>query len=167
MSEEKKDGYCAAVREEGKIFKPGMIVEDALKFKNKYPITIAWRIKKHAEVVEKHIDCDEKIKYVFIAQNTENPSQMFFTKVIVLTNKRLLLGQKRVIFGYSLVSVTPELYNDLKVHKGIIWGTVTIDTLHELVVLSHIAPEALDEIETNVNSIMLKQKRKLYGSDKK
>ena len=44
------------------------ILNEALKFKNKYPLTIAFRIRLHAKVAEKHLDEDEELKYVFVGQ---------------------------------------------------------------------------------------------------
>ena len=57
------------------------------------------------------------------------------------------------------------MFNDLKVKGGIIWGKVHIDTVKELITLSNIDKEALDEIETNISSYMLERK-KLYVEHK-
>ena len=40
----------------------------ARAFKRKYGLTIAWRIKSHAKVVDKHLADDEEVKYVFLGQ---------------------------------------------------------------------------------------------------
>ena len=49
------------------------VYERALEFKYKYPTTIAWRLKKNASVVEKHLNPGEEVLYVFVAQKNNNP----------------------------------------------------------------------------------------------
>lgn len=68
--------------------------------------------------------------------------------VVALTSERILIGRKRVVMGYFLTSITPDLFNDLKVSGGLIWGKVYIDTAKEFVTLSNISKPALVEIET-------------------
>ncbi len=141
----------------------GKVYEQALRFKEKNPFTIAWRIKKNASVVERHLNPDEEPIYTFVAQKNDNPFDILSTAVVCLTNKRILIGRKRVIIGYWLDSITPDMFNDLKVKSGIIWGKIYIDTVKEFVTLSNISKEALSEIETNITSYMLEAK-KLYPS---
>lgn len=136
------------------------VYEELKKFKKKYPMTISWRLKKHAKVIEKHLNPDEKILYAFAAQKNDNPLDVITTYAIVITNKRILLASKRVLFGYFLVSITPDLFNDLSVKMGIIWGKVIIDTVKEVVTLSNIQRDALDEIETTITEYMMKEKQK-------
>lgn len=131
-------------------------------FKRKYPLTIAWRIKAHCRIVEKHINKDEKILFAFAAQKNNNPLDMITTYVIVLTDRRILLAQKRLLFGYFFTAVTPDMFNDLKVQTGLIWGKVYIDTIKEFIELSNIDKNALAEIETNITDRMMKEKKK-YG----
>jgi len=137
----------------------GIITEQAIDFVKKYPMTLAWRIKKNAAIVEKHINPDEKVKYVFVAQKSENTFDIFSTAVVVLTDKRILIGQKRVVFGYFLYSVMPYMYNDLSVKAMIIWGKVYIDTVKELIILSNISKAALNEIETAISTYMIRMKK--------
>lgn len=137
------------------------VFEEVKKFKAKYPMSIAWRLKKNAKVVEIHLNPDEKILYVFAAQKNNNPFDITSTAVVVLTNKRLLIGRKRVVFGYFLDSVTPDLFNDLKVLSGVIWGKIHIDTVKEFITLSNIDKKALPEIETMISSYMMNEKKKL------
>lgn len=136
------------------------VYEELKKFKKKYPMTISWRLKKHAKIIEKHLNPDEKILYAFAAQKNDNPLDIITTYAIVITNKRILLASKRVLFGYFLISITPDLFNDLSVKMGIIWGKVIIDTVKEVVTLSNIQREALDEIETAVTEYMMEEKQK-------
>ncbi|MDO4996656.1 MAG: PH domain-containing protein [Bacilli bacterium] len=141
----------------------GKVYEQALKFKEAYPATVAWRIKKNAEVVERHLNPDEVPIYTFVAQKNDNFFDIFSTAVVCLTNKRILIGRKRVIVGYFLDSITPDMFNDLKIKSGIIWGKIHIDTVKEFVTLSNISYPALSEIETQISAYMMEAK-KLYPS---
>lgn len=137
------------------------VIEEVKKFKSKYGMTVAWRLRKNARVIEKHLNPDEEVLYVFAAQKNNNPFDIISTAVVALTNKRLLIGRKRVVFGYFLDSITPDLFNDLKVLSGIIWGKIHIDTVKEYITLSNIDKKALPEIETMISSYMMKEKSKL------
>ena len=141
----------------------GEVYRRAMKFKKLHPSTIGWRIKKNASIVEKHLNPDEKVIYVFVAQKNDNPLDVLSTAIIALTNKRILIGRKRVVFGYFLDSVTPDLFNDLKVKGGLIWGKVYIDTVKEFITLSNIGVEALPEIETEISSYMMEMKKADYS----
>ena len=144
VEEEKKDLY-----------------EEVRKFHKKYPLSIMWRIRKHCRIINKHLNKDEKILYAFAAQKNNNPLDIFATYVIVLTNKRLILGRKRLVFGYFFDSITPDMFNDLNVMATLIWGKIHIDYLEEHVTLSNVDKKALPEIETMITSYMIKEKRKL------
>ncbi len=146
-----------------------MIVRDYMKysvynkvqeFKSKYPMTICWRLKAHSKVIEKHLNNDEEIKYAFAAQKNNNPLDIITTYIVVITNKRILLGQKRLLFGYMFIAITPDMFNDLKVKTGIVWGKVYIDTIKEYIELSNIDKSALSEIETNVTTYVMEEKKK-------
>jgi hypothetical protein len=82
------------------------------------------------------------------------------TYAVVLTNKRIILAQKRLIFGYFYTAITPDMFNDITLKSGIIWGKVLIDTVKELVVLSNIDKKALGEIETYITEYMMEEKKK-------
>jgi len=140
--------------------------EALLKFKEKYPFTVAWRIKKHAKIIDQHMNPGEKVIYAFGAQKNDNPLDFITTAAIVLTNKRLLVAQKRVLFGYFFYSITPDLFNDLQVRMGLFWGKVYVDTVKELVVLSNISKNALPEIETSITEFMMSEKKKYAMKNK-
>ena len=131
-----------------------------LKFKEKHPLTIGWRLKKNSEIVERHLNPDEEVLYAFIAQKNDSPLNILSSAVVALTNKRILIGRSRVVIGYFLNSITPDMFNDLTVSSGIIWGKVFIDTVKEFVVLSNISKDALTEIETEITSYMMREKQK-------
>lgn len=130
------------------------------EFKRKYPMTVAFRLKKHSKVIESHLNPDEKILYAFPAQKNASHLEIFYTNVVALTNKRLLIATKRVLWGYFFVTVTPDMFNDLTIRKGIFWGSLLIDTVKEKVVLSNIDPNALPELETVLSEYMMEEKRK-------
>lgn len=130
------------------------------KFKEKYPSTIAWRLKSHSKVVEKHLNPDEEVLYAFAGQKSETYNDIFHTYVVAVTDKRLLIANKRLLFGYFCVSVTPDLFNDLTIESGMIWGKVVIDTLSEKVTITNVDKKALPEIETAISSYMMEAKQK-------
>lgn len=131
------------------------------EFKRKYPMTIAWRVKSHCKLVDKYLNPGEEILYMFTGQKNDRAIDIFNTYVIVFTNKRIILATKRVVFGYFFKSITPDMYNDLTIHRGLIWGSVVIDTVKEVITISNIDINALNEIETNITEIVLKQKKEL------
>ena len=99
----------------------GKVYNKLIEFWSKYSGGIAWRLKRHAKVVEEYINPDEEVLYAFCAQKNEKMSEIFNTYVIVVTSKRLLLGHKRLLWGSFLYSVTPDLYNDLQVTASVIY----------------------------------------------
>lgn len=132
----------------------------ALEFKRRHPFTVGWRISQNAKVVDQHVNPDEQILYAFIAQkNNSSFFNIISSAVVAVTNKRILIGRKRVVIGYFLDSITPDLFNDLKVRSGVLWGKIYIDTVKEFIALSHISKDALDEIETNISSYMMEEKK--------
>ena len=130
------------------------------EFKRKYPMTIAFRLRAHAKTVSKFIGSDEEIKYVFVAQKNYQSYEIINTNIIVLTDKRLVVATKRLVFGYFLKVITPDMFNDLTIKTNIIWGKVIIDTIKEKIILSNIDPNALPEIEENVSNVMMEEKKK-------
>jgi hypothetical protein len=132
----------------------------ALEFKRRHPFTVGWRISQNAKVVDQHVNPDEQILYAFIAQkNNSSFFNIISSAVVAVTNKRILIGRKRVVIGYFLDSITPDMFNDLKVRSGVLWGKIYIDTVKEFIALSHISKDALDEIETNISSYMMEEKK--------
>lgn len=136
------------------------IYNEAKKFKNKYPLSIAFRLKAHSRVAAKYIGSDEEIKYVFPAQKNYKSFELFDTYLVILTDKRLVIVRKRVFFGYFFTMITPDMFNDLTIKNGIIWGKVIIDTIKEKVILSNIAPKALAEIDDKITMTMIEEKKK-------
>ena len=144
----------------------GIVYQKALRFKRKFPGTVAWRIRKHAQRVEEHLNPDEEVKYVFVGQRNNEFYDIITTGIFVITNKRLLVASDRVLFGYFLFSITPDMFNDLTVVSGLIWGKVIIDTIKEQVYVSNLSKKALDEIETMVTEYMMTEKKKYAERDR-
>lgn len=128
-------------------------------FKRKYPGTIAWRTNAHAQIIEKHLNPNETVQYAFACQKNIAFYDIFSTYVVALTDKRIMLAQKRLFFGYLFLTITPELYNDLTVRMGLLWGNINIDTVKETVHLSNISKDALPEIETQISEFMIQAKK--------
>lgn len=136
------------------------VYEEALRFKRRYPGTIAWRLKKHCQRIEEHLNPDEEVLYVFTGQKNNKFYDIISTAVFAITNKRLLIANDRLLFGYFLYSITPDMFNDLTVYSGLIWGKVAIDTVKEMVYVSNLSKKSLDEIETKVTEYMMEEKKK-------
>lgn len=141
--------------------------ELAREFLKKYPMTIAWRLRQHCKIIDRHLNPDEKILYIFAGQKNDSGFDLVNTNVIALTDRRIMIATKRLVFGYFFKSITPDMYNDLSVSKGLIFGKVVIDTVKEVVTITNIDPRALDEIETNISEIMMKQKKEYIKEEKK
>ena len=132
----------------------------AKRFKDKYFGTIAFRIKAHSQVLEEHLNDGEKVLYVFCGQKGFSHKEIFSTCVVALTNERIIIATKRVLWGYFLTTVTPELFNDLKVQSGLIFGRVIIDTAKELVTISNLGKSSLKEVESAISTYMSKYSHK-------
>ncbi len=143
------------------------IYEKVLDFKKRFPTTISWRLKAHSKLADDLINDDEEILYAFAAQKTPNSSNIFSTFVCVLTDKRIVLAQKRLLYGYFYYSITPDMFNDLTLRMGLIWGKAIIDTVKEQVYLANLSKGALQEIETVFSKYMIQKKRELEMGDEK
>lgn len=132
----------------------------AKSFKKKYSNTIAWRIKRHCNVIDEHLNSDEEVLYVFLGQKNRSSFDFMNTNVVVLTNKRLMFATKRLLFGYFLTSVTPDMFNDISVKEVLLWGRVSIDTVKEKINLSNIDKDALPEIQNKISEYMMEEKKK-------
>ena len=142
------------------------VYQNVKRFKKKYPLTVAWRLKANSKIVEMHLNPGEEVKYVFAGQKNNRFYDLFSTCVIAITNKRIMIGRKRVVFGYMFDSIMPYMYNDLNIRAGVIWGKIIIDTIKEEVVLSNIDKSALNDIETNISESMILLKKKYPKEEK-
>jgi hypothetical protein len=135
------------------------------EFVRKYPMTIAWRIWQHSLIVEKFLNDDEEVVYAFAGQENDNYLDIITTCVVALTNQRILIGRKRLLWGYFYHSITPDMFNDMEIKTGILWGKLSIDTIKELVVLSNLDLKSLPELEEAISENVAKLKKE-WGSKK-
>ncbi len=141
-----------------------VVYDLVVKFKQRHPGTIGHRAKSHSKVIEQHLNSGEEVYYAFIAQRNDCLYSIYDSCVVALTSKRILIAQKRVLFGYFFNSITPDMFNDLKVKMGLFWGRLYIDTIKEKVKLSNISKKALPEIETKISEYMIREKRKYQNT---
>ena len=132
------------------------------KFRKQYKGTVAFRVSEHAKVVQKHINPNEKVLFAFCGQKNYSSLMFINSCVVALTNKRIIIGQKRLLWGYFFTAITPDMYNDLKVRKNLIWSDIEIDTIKENVYISNLSPEGAVKIETVITGFMMEEKKK-YG----
>ena len=142
----------------------GLVYDQAKMFRKKYPGSLVFRIRKHADVIERHLNPGEKPQFTFIGQKNVSPFDITSSCCVVITDRRILIGKKRIFWGYFLSAITPDLYNDMQIYQGLVWGKVTIDTVKEEIVISNISKRGLDEIETRISEFMMEQKKKYQSS---
>ena len=130
------------------------------RFKRKYPMTIANFLKRHSKVAASIVDKDESVLYAFCGQKNDTNGMIFDTCVVVVTDRRLIIGQKRLLWGYQISTITRDLFNDLKLSSGLLWGRVEIDTVKEVIYISNLDKKSLDEIETYINRVMIQKEVK-------
>lgn len=141
--------------------------ENVKMFKEKFPRCVTWfRLKKHCQIVDKHLNPDEQILFAFAGQLDNIGSSFFNTGVLAITNQRLIVAQNRFFIGYKFSSITPDLYNDMQVSTGILWGTLCIDTVKEKIYMSKLDKKSLPEIETYITMYMQEAKKLYYSSYK-
>lgn len=138
----------------------------ARRFRKKYFGTIAFRLNAHAKVIEEHINRDEKLLYVFCGQKGYSNKEIFSTCVFALTDKRMIIATKRVLWGYFYTSVTPDLFNDFKIHSGIFFGKIAIDTAKEVITVSNLAKGSLYELETSFSRYINENKGNIEKNKK-
>ena len=137
------------------------VYETIKKFKKAYPKTIAWRLKQNSSVVEKHLNDEEVVLFVFAGQKDTTITNPFYTTIVVFTNKRMLLGRKMFLGRYYYYSITPDMLNDFEIKAGILFGSVEIDTIKEHFIISCIDKNALVKIEDALSKYMQNEKNKM------
>jgi len=142
------------------------VLDCVLEFKKRYPSTIMWRVKKHCSIIQKHLNPKEKVLYAFAAQKNNDAMNFIDTAVLCVTSERLIIAQDQILYGYTLNSITPDMYNDLQVLSGIFWGKIIIDTVKEVIYFSNLSKKSLVEIESIISMYMMEAK-KLYPNKEK
>lgn len=124
-------------------------------FINKFPGCVTWfRLKSHCKIVDKHLNPNEQILYILAGQLDNNYLSFFNTGVLAITNERIIVAQNRLIVGYKFTSITPDLYNDMNVDAGLLWGTLCIDTVKEKIYVSNLDKNCLAEVETSITTFI-------------
>ena len=86
---------------------------------------------KHFEVIASNLRSDENVLFVFIGlHNYVSMTKHDNNFAYAITNKRILMGQKKVI-GQNFQSVALDQVNDIKFKSGLALGVITIDTIKE------------------------------------
>ena len=86
---------------------------------------------KHFEVVEKNLLPDEEVLMTFIGlHNNKSLSNHEGNYAYAITNKRMIMGQKKLI-GENLKVVLLKHLNDVTTSTGLVAGTITFDTIKE------------------------------------
>ena len=55
------------------------VYEQIKSFKKQYKSTVAWRIKQHSKVIEKHLNPGETVMFAFAAQGDRSSLEIFNT----------------------------------------------------------------------------------------
>lgn len=142
------------------------VYDKIMETHKRQPGGIRWRVKAHAKVIDKHLNPGEEVIFAFSAQKGLSSLEIFNTYAVAVTNKRIILAQKRLLFGYLFISITPDMFNDLTVYTGIIWGKVVIDTVKEVITLSNLSKKIVDDIETCITEVMMTEKKKYVHVEK-
>ena len=141
------------------------VCRKAHEFRRRYPLTLAFRLKAHSKILVKHLNDGEKILYVFTAQKGGSNFDVVSTYVIAISDKRIIIARKRLLFGYFFLAITPDLFNDIKVRMGLLWAKIEIDTVKEFIVLSNIQSGAASEIESAITKYVMRAKKKIAKND--
>ncbi len=132
--------------------------KELLAFQKEFPRNVAWRLGAHSKAVLENLQEDEKILFAFPAQGSLYIYNLFSTYVVVFTNKRVMIVHKKLLWGYILVVISPNLFNDLTTTAGIIWGNIKIDTVKEVRTFRYIDKRALPGLSKNIYKYF-----KIYG----
>ena len=145
----------------------GIVYQSCKDFLKKYPKTIAWNIKWHSKVVEQHINEDEVVLFTLVGQKDTKWTMPFYTTVVVFTNKRMLLGRKRMLGRYFYTSITPDMLNDFEIRSNILFGLVEIDTVKEHFTIGCLDKRALPKIEDALSKYLVDEKLKYLNNNTK
>lgn len=134
------------------------IYEKCKSFLKKYPKTIAFRVKRHASVVQEHLNDDEVVLFAFLGQKNSNILLPFYTTIVVFTHKRMILCSKRFFGRYYYSSITPDMLNDFEIRANFIFGLVEIDTVKEHFTMNCLDKRALPKIEDALSKYFVDEK---------
>lgn len=102
---------------------------------------------KHFGIIEKNLGADEDVLFTFIGiHNYISMTKHDNNFAYAVTNKRILLGQKKVI-GEAFQSIALNKINDITFQSGIAYGVITVDAQTEKFNVAVIKTQA-----NNINS---------------
>lgn len=115
-------------------------------------MTKRWRMK-HFKVAEQQLNNEEEVLSCFIGlHNYESASQHNGYYGYVITNKRFIMAQKKVM-GESVQIVSRKHLNDVSKKTGMVWGVLTFDTFKETFNIG-ITKGVIDNVHNNVNTFL-------------
>ncbi|MGY2613737.1 PH domain-containing protein [Bacillus pretiosus] len=89
-----------------------------------------WGVK-HSGILEKNLMQDEKVLMTFIGiHNSKSTTKHDGNFAYAITDKRIIFGQKSLM-SETFKAVDFDRINDITFEKGLLFGTLTIDTPQE------------------------------------
>ncbi|MFJ6413784.1 PH domain-containing protein [Terribacillus saccharophilus] len=89
-----------------------------------------WALK-HFKVLEDNLLPDEIVVMTFIGVHNYGHSDYFGHCAYAVSNKRIMIGQKKTGFGQGFITVSHNKINDITFETGAVNGVITIDTPQE------------------------------------
>lgn len=111
-----------------------------------------WALK-HFAIIEKALSNDEKVLMCFIGlHNYISPTKHDQNYAYAVTSKRIMMAQQRVV-GQNFQSIMLSNLNDVSMRTGIVFGTITIDTIKEKFNVG-VAPVIANKINESIHDIL-------------
>ncbi|MFW8618641.1 PH domain-containing protein [Enterococcus innesii] len=115
--------------------------------------TIKKWITRHFKLIEEQLNDDEYVMFCFVGlHNFVSTTKHDNNYAYALTNKRLILAQQKVI-GNNVQSIVLDNLNNVSKNAGMMYGTLTINTLGASVVVG-VDKGAADNINDELNKII-------------
>lgn len=115
--------------------------------------TIKKWITRHFKLIEEQLNDDEYVMFCFVGlHNFVSTTKHDNNHAYALTNKRLILAQQKVI-GNNVQSIVLDNLNNVSKNAGMMYGTLTINTLGASVVVG-VDKGAADNINDELNKII-------------
>lgn len=126
----------------------GRVYEKLMLFKNRYPHTLTSRLYAHATVAENSLADKEEVLYASCGFD-----ELFRTIIFVVTDKRVLVARKKLVYGYYCTSIDKEKICQINTSKGMFLTNVSIRTLTETFgSVNLFDDEAADDIKRSIAS---------------
>lgn len=120
---------------------------------------------KHFKIIEENLLPGEEIKMPFIGlHNSISVSKHDGHFAYALTNKRIMMAQKKAVTGEIFQTVSLNNINDITFQSGLIYGKLTIDTIKETFNIE-VDKETAKTIKSSFHVIMNELKNVSVTSD--